>query len=684
MPQFPNLLVSSVGAAEISLLLLVTVMLYLLLVVSACGNLHTAFSAQRKDHFVQGVRDIAEQRFPPGGVLLVSFPAAANESSQRTRQLQCRLGNQFSDPHIEYDLLQELNEQRQWTIDIHTAGSIIDDNYNYGYKYHSYLILSRTDMKELADRLNDLQSIESWNSRARFLVLILGNIFDTSQQELLVTVRDMFWDSYRVCDILVLVPVLVPGSHDISKNAVPLYAFDGYSWYPYSSQTQRVDSLDIIHVHRFIWENNMKLSESDIFREKNIHRNFHGCPISVSSPLKSYSWSGNNHTLVYSYYEMDVLYLVCEILNLTVDHRPPAPLDVENVINIVTAVQDVILGISELVVGDIPIDQRINLYLDNTHPHEFHEYRWFVPCGRHLSRIGIMSRIFSYQVWIVSFLSFCMTVILIWFLSKNFSVNNRQECVKYKKISGCITNLWAVTLGVSVPQKPRTKFVRILFALFVVHSYAMNTVYQIFFTSFLVDPGTARQILSLEELLESGIEYGYVAHWDFTFNTSDDMTHRKIMLGRSNCTDRLYCFGRVDVLGDFAYFDSDEAKNMYLSKEKNGRLCAIEDGYVVLKFAMYLEKGSYFKDHINYALSIISEQGFSRKLESKKYNNDWYNSKTNKTLMPAEDETGFNKTYFSFSTSHLAFAFYIHILGCSVGLVVFLTEIIFHTLKGNI
>jgi hypothetical protein len=381
---------------------------------------------------------------------------------------------------------------------------------------------------------------------------------------------------------------------------------------------------------------------------------------------------------------MDVLYMVCEILNLRVQHRPPAPLDVDNADNIVTALQDVILGISELVVGDIPIDERINLYLDNTFPHEFHEYRWFVPCGRQLSRIGVMSRIFSYQVWIVLFLSFCMTVILTWFLSKNFSENNRQESLKYKKISGCITNLWAVTLGVSIPEKPRTKFVRILFALFVVHSYAMNTVYQVFFTSFLVDPGTTRQILSLEELLESGIEYGYAAHWDLTFNTSNDMTHRKIILGRSKCTDRLYCLGRVDVSGDFAYFDSDESGNTYLSREKNGRLCTIEDGYVVQKFAMYLEKGSYFKDHINYALSIINEHGFSRKLESKKYNNYWYNSKINKTLMPAEGEADFNKTFFSFSISHLAFAFYIHILGCSVGLVVFVTEIIFHRLKRNI
>jgi hypothetical protein len=676
--------VSDVGSAKISNAL-VTVMLRLLLVVSACGTLNTAFSVQRKNHFIQVVRAIAERSFPPGGIFLISLPPTASESRERSLQLQCHSGNQFLHSGIENHLLQELYEQQQWTIDIHRAGSVMDDNYNYEYKYHSYLIVSITDMEELADRLMDLRSVGSWNNRGRFLVLMLDNIVESSQQELLFSVKETFWDSSRVSDILVLVTTLVSSSYDSSEDAVPVLVSDGFTWFPYSSQTQCTDALDIVHVSRFIWGNNTKLWESDTFREENIHKTFHACPITVSSPLKSYSWSENNHTLVYSHYDMDVLYLACEILNLTVDHRPPAPIDGDYLINAVTALLDVRFGPSELAVGDIPIDERINLYLDNTFPHEFHAYRWYVPCGRRLSRIGIMSRIFSYQVWLVLLASFCITVMLTWCFSKNFIGRNLQEFTKYKKISGCITSLWAVTLGVSVQQMPRTKIVRILFVLFVVHSYAVNTVYQIFFTSFLVDPGTTRQITSLEELLESGIEYGYVPLWDFTLNASNDATHGKIILGKINCTDRLYCFARVDVTGDFAYFDGDEARSVYLSRKKNGRLCSIQDGRLVHKYAMYLKKDSYLIKHINYALSLINEHGFTRKLASKSYDNYWYKfNNFNNTLMTAGDETSLNETYFSFSTSHLAFAFYIHILGCSVALVAFLTEILFRGLKGNV
>jgi hypothetical protein len=41
-------------------------------------------------------------------------------------------------------------------------------------------------------------------------------------------------------------------------------------------------------------------------------------------------------------------------------------------------------------------------------------------------------------------------------------------------------------------------------------SLAMNTVVQAFLTSFLIDPGLLPPIMNLDELLDSGIEYGYL------------------------------------------------------------------------------------------------------------------------------------------------------------------------------
>jgi hypothetical protein len=86
----------------------------------------------------------------------------------------------------------------------------------------------------------------------------------------------------------------------------------------------------------------------------------------------------------------------------------------------------------------------------------------------------------------------------------------------------------------------------------------MNTVYQIFFTIVLEDPGSTKQITSVEELLESEIKYCYFPHLDPTLNTSNDLRLRNVVSGRSNCTRMLLCFGRIDIYADFAYFEIDE------------------------------------------------------------------------------------------------------------------------------
>jgi hypothetical protein len=64
-----------------------------------------------------------------------------------------------------------------------------------------------------------------------------------------------------------------------------------------------------------------------------------------------------------------------------------------------------------------------------------------------LSRIGIVSRIFNYEVWIIVITSFCIAVVFIWCLARNSNKNDGHESRTYKTISKCVTSLWAVTMG---------------------------------------------------------------------------------------------------------------------------------------------------------------------------------------------------------------------------------------------
>jgi hypothetical protein len=60
-----------------------------------------------------------------------------------------------------------------------------------------------------------------------------------------------------------------------------------------------------------------------------------------------------------------------------------------------------------------------------------------------------------------------------------------------------------------VTEQPISDKLRLGYLLFVWYSCAVSTVFQTFFTSVLVDPGMKKQISSIDELLSSGLEYGY-------------------------------------------------------------------------------------------------------------------------------------------------------------------------------
>jgi hypothetical protein len=81
-------------------------------------------------------------------------------------------------------------------------------------------------------------------------------------------------------------------------------------------------------------------------------------------------------------------------------------------------------------------------------------------------------------------------------------------------------NVCAVLTGVSVPQKPISLSLRIFFTAWVSYSVAMTTVYQAYFIGLLVNPGFEKSITTLNDLIQSGIDYGYPVEMD-TFTFSD-------------------------------------------------------------------------------------------------------------------------------------------------------------------
>jgi len=94
-----------------------------------------------------------------------------------------------------------------------------------------------------------------------------------------------------------------------------------------------------------------------------------------------------------------------------------------------------------------------------------------------------------------------------------------NETHTYQSLSNCFHNVWAVFVGVSVPQQLTTSNLRVFFFLYVSFCFAISTVFQAFFVSYLVEPKYERKLDTLEDLLDSDVVYGYHQIFNYALDT---------------------------------------------------------------------------------------------------------------------------------------------------------------------
>ena len=140
-------------------------------------------------------------------------------------------------------------------------------------------------------------------------------------------------------------------------------------------------------------------------------------------------------------------------------------------------------------------------YWEITHPYVSTELKWFVPYGKSNSRQGHISNVFKWSLWVVIGVTFLVAVVVCHFLQHNNPQSSRR-------ISTTCLNLWAALMLMGIPRVPSNLRMRLYLLLWLIYASALNTVFQAFFTLFLVDPGYQKHISTLQEMVDSGIQYG--------------------------------------------------------------------------------------------------------------------------------------------------------------------------------
>jgi hypothetical protein len=184
----------------------------------------------------------------------------------------------------------------------------------------------------------------------------------------------------------------------------------------------------------------------------------------------------------------------------------------------------------------------------------------------------------------------------------------------------------------------------------------------------LVDPGYEKQLNSLEDILDSGIEFGYPIGFESFFDFSE-FRQKEFVARVEICSTALECIDRIHKSGNFATFVPNWiAYNYKNSINDHSTICLLNDDDYDFRFiTTYVQKGSFLLESLNRFISLSIESGI------------FDNLVRNTLLVPLTIRNGTDVSdgYFVFTLSHIHVAFYILFLGHSLSFLLFLYEVLY-------
>jgi hypothetical protein len=579
------------------------------------------------------------------------------------------------------DLLDELHALELWPIYIlcERPTRNLEDIYT-ARKYKSYIVIAQNIQSEINVLMNfisiqvqHLQEIEAGNPKGVYLVVLLdaGDV-----NEDVIKVLSVLWE-WKVLDVIVITKPVCRQSVANVKTQVDLF-----SWFPFQSPSNCTHVTDIVLMDQ--WDNGTFVKNADLFPNK-ITRNLNQCPLVASTikwgnlviaSIESNSDSTEPNVVYKDGLEVILYNTIVETFNMTTAFIKPIPAygniwgDYSPVNNTYTGViGDSKFGRSNVSFCGLPKNYFFEMHIDSTHSYLESGFNWYVQCARPRPRWQVLVRMFTLSVWAFLILTFFAVAIVMWRLAK--FPDEHQETAQYRSFVGTFQMLLAVFLNVGVNRMPLTLVLRVFFCVWVWSSFALTTVFQTYFTSFLVDPGLEKQVSDVEELLASNLvltfDNGYLHLFDDVEESEQQILSRWVSCpGFEACSRRTAVVGDAATILDFQKFDLYSQK--FVDENGNSLLCRLPSkisGYLI---TMFMQKGNPLFRHVNDVILRIMEAGLV---------NLWWSQMVERlkssTYQESEDTL---ITYFVFSMSHLYMAFTFLVLSHGLSVLVFILELL--------
>jgi hypothetical protein len=613
--------------------------------------------------------NIVSRYVPAGQPLLVSISNEDTFDEYRT---------------ISSDLLVEVHALERWPVYILYEGT--RDRLLQGYtgrKYLSYIVIPqsvqfgvRAMMESVISQLRNLQTIEAGNPKGVYLVILLNA--NSVNHGTVMDVLTGLWE-WKVLDVVVMVE-LKSRQRGVGDMETQL---DLFSWFPFQSPKNCTRVRDIVLMDQ--WKNGYFVKNTDLFPKK-ITRNLNGCPLIASTmkwgmlvvPTSESNREGIGPKGTFKDGLEVILYRnILEALNMSEYFKDPIPGysnvwgDYDPHTNSYTGViGDAKFGRSNISFCGLPKNVFFETHVDSTHSYVESGFNWCVQCARPRPRWQVFVRTFALSVWAALFLAFVAFAIVMWGLAK--FPDERQESTLFRSFVGTLQALMAVFLNVSVNRMPCNMFLRCFICLWIWSSFALTTVFQTYFTSFLVDPGLEKQVSDIEELLASNLtltfDYGYKA----LFEDADERA--EVILSRQvSCPDFESCARRTATVGDAATIL--DFQNFYVYShgfvDDNGDslLCRLPDKINGYQISMFMQKGNPLFCPVDSVILRFVEAGLV---------DFWWKQVVERQNFTTQEEGADEPiTFFVFSLSHLNVAFKFLALGYCLSIFVFVLEILY-------
>jgi hypothetical protein len=625
-----------------------------------------------EDNLLTCVAAISERHFMPGSTVAFSFPGdenlmITNDPHEYILHTENR-GQYINSTNNIEQLLRQLHDKIKWPIIVSQPNGLRTSNHVHD-KHKFYILWASVN---LTMQLHHLKSYgNAWNPRARFLVVLERIMRDPRYliMEILEELRQ-----WKILNVVVLVQFSIRSD-----------TLDIYTWFPYQQPSGKCGKLqDIILWNQWDVNKGHFLRNISLFPSK-IPSNLGQCRIVASTmTFEPYVMPNTTTHLNITYkdgLEVLLFHFVTNAMNLKVNFRPPPPQNElwgqELTEGIWTGIRgNVINETADVAFCAMSLRSMVSQYVDGTKPYINGGIVWVVPCARKKPRWKSILLVFSSSTWILILAAVFFSSIIMFYLEKFELKRQENPKLSYGSIIKCLTYSWAVLLGIVVPQMPRNILLRLFFTFWVSYSLAVNTVFQTFVTSYLVDPGMLKQIKSFDEIHETGMKYGFYPGLDRALQDGSDWQAVEIMAHRKACNDVINCLKAVYKSTEFATL-TDRLHVSYLNThtflDKSGvpMLCTIEYDFIESHKAFLLTKGNHLLKQFNKFIEIALQAGLVGKW--------WKDIQVTSRIKAAAIRKYSPLNHYSvLLLTHLQGAYFLLLLGHCVAFICFLMEKLCH------